>query len=53
MQKENKVVVTQHMRGIETLNDEQNSQMQKSLDHEDQADGTVSTFPGEAVLTSA
>ena len=32
LQKENKVVVTQHLKDIETLSDEQNSHMQNALD---------------------
>ena len=53
LQKENKVVVTQHVKGIETLSDEQNSQLQRALDFEDQADGTMSTGSCIIVLISA
>ncbi|CAH0473990.1 unnamed protein product [Peronospora belbahrii] len=50
LQKENKVVATQHVKDIETLSDDQNIQLQRELDFEDQVDGTVSTCSGEAVL---
>ena len=46
-------MVTQHVKGIETLSDEQNSQLQRALDFEDQADGTMSTGSCIIVLISA
>lgn len=40
LRKENKVIVTQHVRNIETLSDAQNAKLQRAMDAGDRVDDT-------------
>ena len=58
IQKENKVTVTQDVRNIETLSEEQNSQLQRALEFDDQATvadtlSAVATVPSAMSVTNA
>ena len=53
LQKENKVVITQHVRNVETLSAEQNGQLQRALEYEDRAGEPAATATTSKELPAA
>uniref|UniRef100_A0AAV1TEW2 Integrase catalytic domain-containing protein n=1 Tax=Peronospora matthiolae TaxID=2874970 RepID=A0AAV1TEW2_9STRA len=53
LQQDNIVVVTQHVKNIATLSDEQNEQLQRALEYEDQAGTAVSRSAESSALSMA